>query len=63
MPSGGEGGGDQSGWGGRAGGGRPKRVEGPRAITTGEGGGGLGGQIFHRETKRVKFNRQTERRL
>jgi hypothetical protein len=54
MPRGGGGGGDQGGWGGRAGGGRPESVEGPRAITAGEGG--LGGQILHRETKMVKFN-------
>jgi hypothetical protein len=33
---------------------RPKRVEGPRAITADEGG--PGGQILHKETKRVKLN-------
>jgi hypothetical protein len=54
MPSGGGCGGDQDGWGGHAGGGRPKRVEGPQAVTAGEGG--PGGQILHRETKRVKLN-------
>jgi hypothetical protein len=54
MPSSGGGGGDQDGWGGRVGGGRPKRVEGPRIITAGEVG--PGGQILHRETKRVKLN-------
>jgi hypothetical protein len=54
MPSSGGGGGDQDRWGGRVSGGRPKRVEGPRIITAGEGG--PGGQILHRETKRVKLN-------
>jgi hypothetical protein len=40
MPSSGGDGGDQDGWGGRAGEGRPKCVEWPRAITAGEGGPG-----------------------
>jgi hypothetical protein len=55
MPIGGGGGGDQAGWGRRVGGGRPKYVERPRTIIAG-GGGGPGGQILHRETKRVKLN-------
>jgi hypothetical protein len=54
MPSSGGGDGDQDRWGGRAGGERPKRVEGPRAIIAGEGDSG--GYILHRETKRVKLN-------
>jgi hypothetical protein len=41
MPSGGGAGGDQVGRWGRAGGGRPKRVEWPRAVTAGKRG--LGG--------------------
>jgi hypothetical protein len=49
MPIGGGGGGDQAGWGRRVGGGRPKYVERPRTIIA-------GGQILHRETKRVKLN-------
>ena len=40
MPSSGGGDGDQDSWGGRAGGERPKRVEGTRAIIAGEGGSG-----------------------
>jgi hypothetical protein len=55
MPSGGGGGGGDQGrrW-RHAGGGWPERVEGPRAVTAGEGS--PGGQIFHRETKGVKLN-------
>jgi hypothetical protein len=63
-------GGDQDGWGGRAsGGGRPEHVEEPRAVTAGKRG--PGGQILHKETKRVKLNgtrivgvnRRTERKF
>jgi hypothetical protein len=54
MPSGGGGGGDQGRRRRRAGGGWPERVEGPRAVTSGEGS--PGGQILHRETRGVKLN-------
>jgi hypothetical protein len=54
MPSGGGGGGDQDGRWRRAGGRRPKRVEAPDAVTSGKRG--LGGQILHRKTIRVKLN-------
>jgi hypothetical protein len=37
MPSGGGGGGDRDGRWGRAGGRRPEHVEGPDAVTSGEG--------------------------
>jgi hypothetical protein len=40
MPSDGGGGGDQGRGRRRAGGGWPERVEGPRAVTAGEGGPG-----------------------
>lgn len=50
MPSGSGGGG---GW--ERGGGCPKHLEGPRAITSNEKG--TGGQILHRQTKWVKVNR------
>jgi hypothetical protein len=54
MPSGGGGGGDQGRRRRRTRGGWPERVEGPRAVTAGEGS--LGGQILHRETRGVKLN-------
>jgi hypothetical protein len=54
MPSGGGGGGDQGRRRSRAEGGWPERVEGPRAVTAGEGS--PGGQILHRETRGVKFD-------
>jgi hypothetical protein len=38
----------------RAGGGRPERVEWPRAVTAGERG--PGGQILRRKTRGVKLN-------
>jgi hypothetical protein len=54
MPSGGGGGGDQGRRRRRAGGGGPERVEGPRAVTAGEGS--PGGQILHRKTRGVKLD-------
>jgi hypothetical protein len=54
MPSGGGCGGDQGKRRRCAGGGWPERVEGPRAVTTGEGS--PGGQILHRETRGVKLD-------
>jgi hypothetical protein len=50
MPSGG----DQGRRRRRTGGGWPERVDGPRAVTAGEGS--PGGQILHRETREVKLN-------
>jgi hypothetical protein len=52
MSSGG--GGDQDRRWRRADGGRSLHVEGPRAITAGEGG--PGGQILHRKNRGVKLN-------
>jgi hypothetical protein len=40
--------------GGRIGGGRPERVEWPRAVTANERG--PGGQILHKKTRGVKLN-------
>ena len=54
MPSGGGGGGDQGRRRRRAGGGGLERVEGPRAVTAGEGS--PGGQILHRKTRGVKLD-------
>jgi hypothetical protein len=54
MPSGGGGGGDQGRRQRCAGGGGPERVEGPRAVTAGEGS--PVGQILHRKTRGVKLD-------
>jgi hypothetical protein len=54
MPSGGGGGGDQDRRRRRAEGGWPERVEGPQAVTAGEGS--PSGQILHKETRGVKLN-------
>jgi hypothetical protein len=72
MPSGGGGGGDHNGLGGRAGGGRLKHVEGPRAITDSQRTRGVlvarsftekpkGSNSMEQELAMV--NRRTERRL